>query len=297
MLQTDSHAQTVIVGCGDVGRRIAKALIADKLSPAAITGCVRTEVAAGRCAEHGIAVQTMDLDNIEAELDLGFLQSANVYYLVPPQPRGNADLRSKYFIERLVAQGVQVAKVVLISTTGVYGDCGGEWVTEQSLAKPQTERAQRRLDAEHSWRNWSVAHSVPMNILRVPGIYANSRIPRERIAKQTPVVRSQDCGFTNRIHADDLARIAIAAMQQHIAGEVFNSSDGAPGKLSDYLQAAAAVVGLPALPEISLEEAQQMLSAGMLSYLGESRRISNAKVLEQLKVALLYPDYRIGLRH
>ena len=297
MRQVALEAKTVIVGCGDVGCRIAKALIADHTAPTDINACVRSEQAAKRCTELGMVVHRMDFDDSGTSLNLEFLAGAKVYYLVPPQPEGEEDLRSRNIISQLKIQRVQPSKVVLISTTGVYGDCGGEWVTEETPTKPQTERGRRRLHAEHFWRSWSIEQSIALNTLRVPGIYANSRIPRARIARQTPVVRSEECGFTNRVHADDLARIAIAAMQKEIAGEVFNCSDGAPGKVSDYLQAAAAVVGLPALPEISLEQAQQTLSVGMLSYLGESRRISNTKMLQKLKVALLYPDFRIGLRH
>jgi len=134
-------------------------------------------------------------------------------------------------------------------------------------------------------------------ILRVPGIYANSRLPVERIKKRTPVVEARECGFTNRIHADDLAEVAIAAMRIAGAGEIFNVTDGTPGKISDYLQAAALALGEQPLPEVSMAEAQTMLSVGMLSYLGESRKISNSKMLKELKVVLRYPDFREGIKY
>jgi len=184
----------------------------------------------------------------------------------------------------------------VISTTGVYGDCQGEWVDETSPTEPQTERGQRRLDLEAQWLSWGEMNNVCVVILRVPGIYAYSRLPIERIRRRTPVVRAQECGFTNRIHADDLAAIMLVAMKGAQAGDIFNVTDGTPGKISEYLQAAAQVLGEQPLPEISMAQAQTQLSLGMLSYLSESRKISNRKMLDELNVVLRYPDFREGIK-
>ena len=137
---------------------------------------------------------------------------------------------------------------------------------------------------------------MPLVILRVPGIYANSRIPRERIAKRIPVVNATECGYTNRIHADDLAHVAIAAMLADRQYEIYNATDGTPGKITEYLQAACEILGEDPLPEISMQQAREQLSAGMLSYLGESRRISNEKMLNDLKITLSYPNFKEGLK-
>jgi nucleoside-diphosphate-sugar epimerase len=193
---------------------------------------------------------------------------------------------------------IKPARIVLISTTGVYGDVAGEWVDETATTNPKTERGQRRLDMEQQWSEWVASQSdIDLRIFRVPGIYARSRIPLARLKKATPVVRAPECGCSNRVHADDLARACIAALSYSGEHKVFNITDGNPGTITQYLQAAAEVAGLPPLPEISMAEAQQQLSAGMLSYLSESRKISNKKMREELKVAPLYPDFRIGLRH
>ncbi|NNC99597.1 MAG: SDR family NAD(P)-dependent oxidoreductase [Gammaproteobacteria bacterium] len=287
--------RAVIAGCGDIGRRIAGQLLGSGYRPEQILACVSTEQSADQCREMGLPVLIFDLDltpDLPIEVD-----AAELYYLVPPQKQGQQDLRSRVFTTAMTEQGLTPGKIVLISTTGVYGDCQGEWVTELSPLKPATDRGLRRLDAEQQWRQWSRAADVGLNILRVPGIYAHSRIPHKRLANAEPVVRPEECGYSNRIHADDLAQVAIAAMCLPEADEVFNATDGAPGKISEYLQAAAQVAGLPPLPEISMQTARQQLSAGMLSYLGESRKISNRKMLQQLKVALRHPDFRTGLRH
>ncbi|MBX2848750.1 MAG: hypothetical protein KTR16_10540, partial [Acidiferrobacterales bacterium] len=206
------------------------------------------------------------------------------------------DLRTRSLLSMLNKAKIKPRKLVLISTTGVYGDCDGEWVTENDATNPQTDRGKRRLDSETQWSNWCKAHFVDFVILRVPGIYARSRIPRQRIENQIPVVNACECGFTNRIHADDLATVCIAAMHSGLSAETYNTTDGTPGKITEYIQAAALELNLPIPPTISMQEAQQSLSAGMLSYLGESRKISNKKMLSELPVTLRYPDFREGLK-
>jgi len=289
-----SSHRHVIIGCGDVGQRIVGQLLFDGAMASSITGVVRSHDSANAVDALGVSCQKIDFDQIGNDLSL--LKDAHCFYLVPPQTSGVTDQRSRNLITELEKQNVSPKKVVLISTTGVYGDCNGEWVTEQSLAQPQTERGQRRLDSEQQWLNWAEGHSIPILVLRVPGIYANSRIPRERIIKRTPVVKASECGFTNRVHADDLAMIAMTAMNSNRDKEVYNATDGTPGKISDYLQTACRILGHKSLPEISMEEAKKELSSGMLSYLSESRKISNKKMLDQLEVTLRYPNYVEGLK-
>jgi len=302
-----SEIKHLIIGCGDVGRRIASQLIESGEDSGSILGLVNSQKSKVGSEKLGIRSAQIDLD--ESDLNSsGFEKSWSeqtvCYYLVPPQKQGITDLRTRLLLSFLretttppeKLPNKPPKKVVLISTTGVYGDCKGEWVTEHSPTKPQTERGQRRLDSEHQWAEWATDHNVPLVILRVPGIYANSRIPRERIAKRIPVVNATECGYTNRIHADDLAHVAIAAMLADRQYEIYNATDGTPGKITEYLQAACEILGEDPLPEISMQQAREQLSAGMLSYLGESRRISNEKMLNDLKITLSYPNFKEGLK-
>ena len=286
-------AHSFIFGCGDVGRRIAKTLILSDVQAGDIQGFVNSSKSLEQARSFGISSDIIDLD--EAALNLSNCQRSQLYYTVAPQKNGCQDLRSRRVISEFTLHGIRPEKVVLISTTGVYGDCQGQWVTEQSDVKPQTERGKRRLDSENQWIDWGDSSGVDVVVLRVPGIYAFSRLPRERIMSGTPVVRSSECGYTNRIHADDLARICVTAMQKGVAREVYNVTDGTPGKISEFLQAAAQVLNYPALPEISMSQAKTQLSSGMLSYLSESRKISNKKMLEALGIELLYSNFRDGL--
>lgn len=287
--------RTVLLGCGDIGRRIVQTLLLQGHDVENIIGFVNTITSAERCAGLGVIGLRFDLDKLNR--DVGLCHNAQVYYTVAPQKEGVTDERSKSLLSNFNENEIKPKKVVLISTTGVYGDYAGEWVSEVNETKPQTERGQRRLDAETQWLAWGKKKSVPVVVLRVPGIYAKNRLPRKRIEQGIPVVKADECGFTNRVHADDLAQMCVAAMRKAKAGEVFNATDGTPGKISEYLQEAARILDLEPLPEISMTQAQETLSRGMLSYLSESRKISNEKILTLLNVDLRYPDYRIGLRY
>lgn len=285
-----------IIGCGDVGRRIIKELLDNGVSSDSIVASARSQESVQKISEIGVCPLQMDLDALEVVPDECL--ASNWVYLVPPSQTGLSDRRAAKLTSLLDKREVAVKNVVVISTTGVYGDAGGEWVDETTIPQPTTERAQRRLDMEKHWHAWAaLSKSVTLRILRVPGIYAYSRIPMERLRKGSPVVRESESGFSNRIHADDLARACVAALEYEGQESTFNVSDGKPSTITAYLQAAAEVVGLPALPEISMAEAQSRLSPAMLSYLLESRKIDNRRMLKELKVALLYTDYRVGLRH
>lgn len=303
-----TNKQNIIVGCGDVGLRIA-----ERLGESNILAIVSSEQSCQQLAGQGVKAQAVNLD---AVFDSDLLQTSldnsarniDLYYLVPPQLLGEVDHRSSAFLQALATifaqQTVDSLRIVLISTTGVYGDHGGEWVTENTLAEPQTDRAKRRLSLEQQWHDF-VANTVlsgdvidgkaVMSILRVPGIYSHSRLPRERLEKQTPLVNPDECGYTNRIHADDLAMICTEVMRQQTTTDVYNASDGTPGKISEYLLEAAKVLDIPPPPLISMAEADAAVSAGMLSYLRESRKISNRKLLASFAIELQYPDFRQGI--
>jgi len=287
--------QSVILGCGDIGRRVINKLLSQGHNETDIIGLVHSIESTELCAKLGVIGLRFDLDNLNRNLN--FCSHSQVYYMIAPQKSGSTDDRTNALLSHFTEAEIKPEKVVLISTTGVYGDCDGAWVTEESDTNPQTERGKRRLDSEQQWLTWGRTHHVPVVILRVPGIYAYSRLPRERIEKGIPVVRSEECGYTNRIHADDLALMCIAAMQRGQPSEIFNATDGTPGKISEYLQEAAKALKLKPLPEISMAEGESTLSSGMLSYLNESRKISNEKIITTLSIDLRYPDFREGIKH
>lgn len=277
-----------IIGCGDIGLRVARLWQA---RGAPVGALARSSASAERLRAAGIEPSSGDLDRPETLHGLP-LAGAVVYYFAPPPAEGATDPRVHAFT---AAAGIP-ARVVYISTSGVYGDRGGERVGEETPPAPATDRARRRLDAEQTLRAWGRENKVPVVILRVGGIYGPGRWPLERLRKGTPVLREEECGYTNRIHADDLAAICVAAAERGGADRIYNVSDGTDGTMTQYFFAVADRFGIPRPPAITMAEAQQRLSPAMLSYLTESRRLDNRRMMEELGVTLRYPDLSAGLK-
>lgn len=279
-----------IIGCGDIGQRTAKLWMAQN---GTVSALVRSLPRAQPLADLGIALYQGDLDDPASLRDLP-AKDAVFFYFAPPPQEGRGDPRLRAVLAMLTSAHWPV-KVVYISTTGVYGDCQGGWVTEQTPAQPRSERGARRCAAESALLDWHHTTGVPIVILRVPGIYGPGRLPVERIKQGIPVLREEESPYSNRIHADDLAQICVAAAKRGRAGEIYNVSDGHPSTMTDYFYRVADLLGLPHPPALSMTEARQRLTPGMLSFIEESRRIDNRKMLEELEVKLLYPDLKSGL--
>ena len=279
----------LIVGCGAVGRKIADSALQRGVS---VNCLVRTEESARGLRESGLDARTLDLDRqMIAPLDAA--GETQVFYLAPPPPAGRQDPRLQRFLAAL-PEGTK-PRIVYISTTGVYGDCKGAWVDERRPANPQVDRARRRRDAELQLLRWRDAVGGEVIILRVAGIYGPGKLPLARLAKQTPMVGESEAPWTNRIHIADLVSVCEAAMALGRDGECYNVSDGQPGNMRDYFDRVADLFGLPRAPVISLAEGKGQLSAGLLSYLAESRRLDNRKMIEDLGISLRYPDLASGL--
>ncbi len=279
----------LIVGCGDIGVRVARL---HRARDERVRGLARSASALERVAAAGAEPVRADLDAPGALR--GLLAGAGlVYYLAPPPPRGTGDPR----VDALVAAAADAPpeRLVYISTSGVYGDRGGAWVTESDPIHPQTERARRRAAAEAALGGLGARAGTAVMILRVPGIYGPGRLPVERLRQGLPVLRDEDSPYTNRIHAHDLAAACLAAGERGRAGGIYNVSDGHPTTMTDYLCRVADLLGLPRPPAVDWEEAQRALSPSMLSFLRESRRLDNRRMRDGLGVRLRYPDLDAGL--
>ncbi|MGB5306624.1 MAG: SDR family oxidoreductase [Gammaproteobacteria bacterium] len=281
----------LIAGCGYIGRRLAVVLTAQGYR---VTGLVRSQASADRLQAFGVRAISADLDATE-QCTGNITGHATVFYLAPPPAQGNEDTRMAAFL-RSIDSGPVPRRIVYISTSAVYGDCQGEWITEAHAVKPTTARGYRRLDAENRVQAWSQCRGVEWIILRVPGIYGPGKLPLERLRKGTPVLREADAPYTNRIHADDLVSICVAAMHCGSHDTFFNVSDGNPGNMTDYFFRVADAAGLPRPPTVTRAQAQQLLSPGMLSFLQDSRRMDNRKMLRELGVTLEYTSLDAGLR-
>jgi len=291
-LESGSEACVFIVGCGDIGLRVAAL---ERAAGQAVAALARSERSINKLAQHGVKSVLGDLDQPDTLCDLPTKLTV-LYYFAPPSELGEDDSRLAAFVNALDKQALP-RRVVYISTSGVYGDCSGRWVNEDSPVNPRSDRARRRAAAERRIIEWCANCDVEKVILRVPGIYGPGRLPAERIRRAVPVVRMEDSPWSNRIHADDLAQACFLAGHRSEARGIYNISDGNPTTMTDYFNRVADFLGLPRPPVISMEEAKNTLGPSILSFLEESKRLDNRRMLQDLGVVLRYPDLARGLPH
>ncbi|WP_211471904.1 NAD-dependent epimerase/dehydratase family protein [Collimonas humicola] len=276
----------LILGCGDVGLRLLQ-LLQHRFRVFAVTS------QPARCAELRAAGAIPLVADLDQPSTLGRLArlAQIVVHLAPPQSAGEKDRRTR----NLAAILPERATLVYISTTGVYGDCGGALIDETRVLAPHNGRAMRRVDAEQVLRAWARRRNGRLAILRVPGIYAASRLPLERLHKATPALIAEDDVYTNHIHADDLARIIAAALFKAAPLRVYHASDDSRLKMAEYFDLVAEAFGLPPPPRLPRAELAQVVSPMLLSFMSESRRLQNRRIKLELGVRLRFPDVAAAL--
>jgi nucleoside-diphosphate-sugar epimerase len=277
-----------IVGCGYTGLRLAVRWLT-------LTHGVRGFAARAESLRQiaGIGAESvpLNLDQTPAMIDL---DGQVAYYAVPPAPVGDRDLRLERLLEHIVGRP---RRFVYLSTTGVYGNRGGGAVDEDTPPAPQTERAVRRLAAETSLREWADSHAVSWCILRVPGIYGPGRLPVERLRRGEPAIDPREAMPSNRIHVEDLVTVCVAAGAAAAAdGRIYNVTDGTEDSLTAYLGRVARLGNLPPPPLISLADARETFGALAWSFLSESRRVDNRRMLAELGITLAFDDLDAGIR-
>jgi nucleoside-diphosphate-sugar epimerase len=291
-LRARARFDLLIVGCGDVGLRVVRAL-GGRLRVLALTSSPARHAA---LREAGVVPLAGDLDAPRSLPRLAGLADG-VLYLAPPPSTGREDPRLAALLAALSLRRLP-RRFVYASTTGVYGDCGGALVDETRTPAPSTDRARRRLDAERRVRAWARATGVRASILRVPGIYAPDREggrPQERVLRGTPLLRAQDDVHTNHVHADDLARACLAALWRGSPQRVVNVRDASDMKTGDWHDLVADLCGLPRPARIARADAGEAFSAAQWSFLNESRRLDDGRLRRELRLALRWPTVREAL--
>jgi nucleoside-diphosphate-sugar epimerase len=274
----------LIIGCGDIARRTIPLL----KKRYRLYALIRNDTQIKRLNALGVTPILGDLDNRGSLLRIAGLAD-DVLHLAPPSNKEAGDVRTRHLLAAL-AQGTLPRHFIYISTSGVYGDCGGSWVQETHSLNTQSVRAQRRVDAESQIRDWAGRNGVKASILRVPGIYAEDRLPLERLRAGVSAIVADEDSYTNHIHADDLARIIVAALRYSKPNRVYHASDDSEMKMGDYFDAVADAYKLPHPPRITRAEAQRIVPESLLSFMNESRRLVNERMKKELKVRLRYPE-------
>ena len=290
-MENTPFKSAIIVGFGDMGRRVARLWLAQG---ATVYGLARSEQKQQQMRDLGMVPIQADLD-APATLDNLPVEDSLLYWFVPPPGTGQTDPRMQNLLAALDSQA-RPKRIIAISTTGIYGDQKGGLVSEATPPNPQVDRARRRLDMETQLRAWGEQYTVPVIILRVGGIYGPHRLPLQRIRDGVPVLKEALAPKTNRIHADDLARVCFAVAHKPQASRIYNVSDGQDANMTEYFFTLADFFGLPRPPAVDWAEAEKTLSPGMLSYLKESRRLDTRRMQQELGVQLKYPTLLDGLR-
>lgn len=281
----------LIVGCGDVGLRIVSRM-RSRFRIIALTSTSQ------RVAELRAAGAVPLVGNLDQRRSLTRLATVArlVIHLAPPPNNGHADPRTQHLLNALDGRDL---RLVYISTTGVYGDQGGAWIGESTPPQPRNARAVRRVAAERACRAWQrrgAGDGRRVTMLRVPGIYAADRLPLERLRALTPALTPEDDVYTNHIHADDLARAAIAALWRGRAARVINAVDDTELKMGDYFDLVAERFGLPRPPRLPRAQLAAAVTPMMLSFMSESRRLRNARLKTELRFRLRYPTVTDALK-
>ncbi len=302
----------LIVGCGDIALRSIPLLQGHYR----LFALVRNSSKAARLRALGVTPLFADMDDRQSMGCISGIADI-VLHFAPPNAEHNArsplcltevfapfgckrgaqggfaliDTRTRHLLAAL-SIGKIPRQLVYISTSGVYGDCAGKVISETQAVNPTSQRARLRVNAEKQIREWAQCNKVNASILRVPGIYAAERLPLERLRSGAPAIQAEQDSYTNHIHADDLARIVVAALRYGKPNRVYHAVDDDEMKMGDYFDLVADVYQLPHPPRLPRAEVQSTVSPLMWSFMNESRRMSNARMKRELKVKLLYPSVK-----
>lgn len=280
----------LIIGCGDVALRMVPLMH----GRCRIYALSRSPQRFAALRALGVLPVRGDLDHPDTLAAIAGL-AHDVAHFAPPPGHGAHDTRTAHLVAALAKGRSLPQQIVYISTSGVYGDCGGALVAETRPARPQTGRARRRADAERRLREWGARSGVSVTILRAPGIYAADRLPLARLARGTPALQPEDDAYVNHVHADDLARMVVAALRHAHPNRMYNAADDAPQKMGDYFDLVADHFGLPRPPRIARAEAAEKIPGNLLSFMNESRQLANCRIKRELRLRLRYPTVADGI--
>ena len=280
----------LIVGCGDVARRTLLRL----LGHYRVFALLRDPAQCVFWRAMGARPIVADLDHPVSLRRIAGLADI-VLHFAPPSGYGSGDARMRRFLATLSLAKSLPQRLVYVSTSGVYGDCAGARIDETCPARPITPRARRRVDAERQLRRFGRQNKVRVSILRAPGIYAQDRLPLERLQKGVCALRAEDDVYTNHIHANDLAMLVCAALRYGQANRCYNATDDSEMKMAEYFDLVADRFSLPRVPRISRGEAQTQMSPLQLSFMSESRRLGNQRIKNELRAQLRYPQIEDGV--
>lgn len=256
-----------------------------------IAGTARTRDKVKALADQGIEAYQFDAPLAQPAAALA--GATHILISTPPTVDGDPAL-SKH-VHDLSALAPRPSWVGYLSTTGVYGDHQGGWVDETTPVAPSSERAKRRIAAEHAWLAWGAAVSVPVHVFRLAGIYGpgQNQLVSLREGKARRIVKPGQ--VFSRIHVDDVAAVLEASIARPNAGAIYNVCDDEPAPPHEVVEYAAKLLNIDPPPVEPFEEAARTLGDMALSFYLDSKRVKNDRIKTELGITLRHPTYREGL--
>jgi len=298
-MKTES-GKVLLLGAGDIGRRII-ASITPQFAVTAVTSQRANRSSLKRLGAKAVSA------NLDRPHSLSRLPSdwQILIHCAPPPARGTRDSRTRNLLRSVALRGLERSKIltrviIYLSTSGVYGDCGGAVVSEARALRPANPRAQRRVDAERRLARHAKRRGMHLIILRVPGIYAADRLPLERLQAGTPAIIAAEDSYTNHVHAADLAALTVRAMRHALRrrpalSRAYNANDDSDIRMGDYFDLVAQAFGLPAPPRLPRAAIANAVSPMLFSFMRESRRLDNRRQKRELRLRFQFPTVADGV--
>ncbi|MFA5900743.1 MAG: SDR family oxidoreductase [Hyphomicrobium sp.] len=255
-----------------------------------ITGTARTTDGAVAIAEQGYDAFIFDGTSPGEGIAEALAEATHVLISAPP---GDADPVLQHHVHD-VRGAADLSWIGYLSTVGVYGDSGGNWIDETAPTDATSLRGRQRIAAEAAWLALGASMGVATQVFRLAGIYGPGRSAIDRLCEGTAHRIIKPGQVFNRIHVDDIARTVCAAIDQPAASQIYNVTDDEPGPPQDVVAFAAELLQMPPPPEVPFVEAA--LSPMARSFYADNKRVSNKRLHQELGIALKFPTYREGLR-
>src|SRR5476649_1686801 len=279
-----------IFGLGYAGTVIARLALSEGWS---VAGTATTSDKVERLRSEGLVVELFTHQNFRQSE--AFAAATHILSTIPPDQSGDPAMEQCSGCFRNKQR--QATWLGYLSTTGVYGDTGGQWVDETTEPRPGPARSRYRLAAERGWQAFGGEYGVPVHLFRLPAIYGPGRSALDQIVAGTARAVDKPGQVFCRIHVEDLARAVLASMSLPAPppGAVYNVTDDEPAPQTDVIAFAARLLGRPVPPSVPYDKAAPGMSDMARSFYAENRRVGNDRIKTELGVALRYPTYREGL--
>ena len=234
----------------------------------------------------------IDFIKFDSVSDSHLLKASHVLLSAPPGEFGDPILDRYHY---LLSQASHLKWIGYLSTTGVYGDTAGTWVTEASPLNPTNRRSRYRVAAEASWLDLHQNYDLPIHIFRLAGIYGSGRSSLDQVRSGRAQRVNKSGHKFSRIHAADIASVLLASINAPNPGRIYNVCDDEPASQADVVNFACNLLGASVPALVEFEEAAKTMSPLAKSFWQDNRLVDNSRIKDELGADLAYPNYRAGL--